>query len=72
MDVCVFHSAGWWGLTEDHEGANLPADRGPWSYLTSANLASGDGVRAGINALQAIVDIVARGHHLSAMNDQDT
>lgn len=69
MRVSVFEGAGFWGLTEDGEGANLPPDHGPWRYLRQADISSGDGDRTGLNAVSAIIEINERGFYVYPMKE---
>jgi hypothetical protein len=70
MRVSVFAGAGYWGLTEDWEGTNLPAERGPWSRVCDLDLSSGAGDRTGLNAIAAIIAINDEGFYVYPMKDQ--
>lgn len=56
---------GWYALTKDGAGSNLPADKGPWRAFRSIDMAPGEYPRWGVSTEKALSDIEAVGYHLT-------
>ncbi len=65
MEVFVFSGVGAFGFTRDRNGANLPAEFGPWKFRNSVVMNAGEGQRIGVNTEECLADIARQGFHVT-------